>query len=74
MSLFLNFSEEGHTFPESGEAQIGGAKKAELPPDVCLHKAGSPSVSCCGGKQLCYPNRDLRRMDFGQQESQQERL
>lgn len=29
---------------------------------------------CCGGKQRCYPNRDLCHMDFGQQESQQEGL
>lgn len=56
----------------------GGLKKAQFPPDGGLHssciKAGSRRVIRCGGKQLCYPNTDLRRVDFGQQESQQERL
>lgn len=56
--------------------------RAQFPGDTCSHsfcwsiglKAGSPGVLCCGGKQRCYPNRDLSCMDFGQQESQQEGL
>lgn len=55
---------------------------AQFPADMCWHsfcwsiglKAGGPRELCCGGKRCCYPNRDLRCMDLGQRESQQEGL